>query len=236
MKSRWLTQVAPANHVVSIGASHSGWAESLTDVNVAEEFDDVNPLVVVISGPSGVGKDVLIDGMSKRGLNYHFTVTATTRDPRPQETNGIHHHFLSVSEFQEAIAKDELLEWARVYGNYYGVPKQQVRDALSQQKHVIIRVDVQGALRIKELAPEVLMVFIHPPNMEVLQRRLARRGVNSESDITTRMDAAADEIGQSIAFDRQVVNHEGKLEAAVDEVINAIHQESRRVPPRTVNI
>ena len=236
MRSRWLTQIAPGIHIVSCGTNYSRRAASLTNVDVAEEFDDVNPLVVVISGPSGVGKDVLIDGMSKRGLNYHFTVTATTRDPRPQESDGIHHHFLSVAEFQEAIEKDELLEWARVYGNYYGVPKQQVRDALSERKHVIIRVDVQGALRIKELAPEVLMVFIHPPNMEVLQRRLARRGVNSESDITTRLNSAAAEIEQSTAFDRQVINHEGKLDAAVDEVIDAIHQESQRVPPRTINI
>ncbi len=208
----------------------------MTDFDVAEESDDFNPLVVVISGPSGVGKDVLIEGMFERGLNYHFTVTATTRDPRPQEKQGINHHFLSVKEFQAAIEKDELLEWARVYGNYYGVPKQQVRDALSERKHVIIRVDVQGALRIKELAPEVLMVFIHPPNMAVLQRRLARRGVNSESDVAMRIDAAADEIQQSTVFDRQVINHEGKLDAAVNEVIDAIHQESRRVPPRTVNI
>lgn len=200
------------------------------------QSDDPNPLVVVISGPSGVGKDVLIEGIAGRGLNYHFTVTATTRDPRPGEREGINHHFLSAEEFQRAIAEDELLEWAHVYGNYYGVPKQQVRDALDNGKHVIIRVDLQGAFRIKELAPEVLMIFIHPPNMKVLQQRIERRGVNSPADIETRLAAAADEINQSSAFDRQVVNHEGNLMAAVDEVIGVIHIESRRVPPRIVNI
>ena len=174
--------------------------------------------------------------MAGRGLDYHFTVTATTRHPRPGEHEGINHHFLSVDEFEQAIASDELLEWARVYGNYYGVPKQQVRDALSQGKHVIIRVDVQGALRIKELAPDALMIFIHPPDMKVLQKRLERRGVNSEADIATRLDSAAAEIKQSVAFDRQVVNREGKLETAVGEVIEIVYIESTRVPPRVVNI
>ena len=190
----------------------------------------------MISGPSGVGKDVLIEGMACRGLNYHFTVTATTRDPRPSEREGINHHFMSVGEFRGAIDEDELLEWARVYGNYYGVPKQQVRDALTDGKHVIIRVDVQGALRIKELAPEVLMIFIHPPSMEVLQQRLARRGVNSKSDIETRLSAATDEIDQSQAFDRQVINREGMLDTAVNDVIEIVFAESRKVPPRIVNI
>ena len=208
----------------------------MTDRGRSAKSDDFNPLVIVISGPSGVGKDVLIEGMAGRGLAYHFTVTATTRDPRPGEREGINHHFLSVAEFQQAIEDDELLEWARVFGNYYGVPKRQVRDALSRGKHVIIRVDVQGALRIKELAPEAFMIFVHPPNLEVLQRRLERRGVNSETDIATRLAAATDEIGQSEAFDRQVVNREGELEAAVDEVINIVYQESHRVPPRIVSI
>ena len=208
----------------------------MTDRGRSAKSDDFNPLVIVISGPSGVGKDVLIEGMAGRGLAYHFTVTATTRDPRPGEREGINHHFLSVAEFQQAIEDDELLEWARVFGNYYGVPKRQVRDALSRGKHVIIRVDVQGALRIKELAPEAFMIFVHPPNLDVLQRRLERRGVNSETDIATRLAAATDEIGQSEAFDRQVVNREGELEAAVDEVIEIVYQESHRVPPRIVSI
>ena len=174
--------------------------------------------------------------MTNRGLNYHFTVTATTRDPRPQEKEGINHLFLSIAEFQRAINEDDLLEWARVYENYYGVPKQQVRDALAHGKHVIIRVDVQGALRIKELVPDVLMIFIHPPSMDVLRYRLERRGLNSETDIQTRLAAAVDEINQSSVFDYQVINHEGQLDAVVDEVIDTICREARRAPPRIVSI
>lgn len=208
----------------------------MTDGDGSLKSEDFTPLVVVISGPSGVGKDVLIDGMADRGLDYHFTVTATTRHPRPGEEEGVNHHFLNVAEFERAIADDELLEWAQVYGNYYGVPKQQVRDALSKGKHVIIRVDVQGALRIKELAPDALMIFIHPPNMNVLRERLERRGFNSESDISTRLDAAVAEIEQSKVFDRQVVNREGKLDASVDEVIAIVYNESTRMPPRITNI
>ena len=179
---------------------------------------------------------MLIEGLAGRGLNYHFTVTATTRDPRPGEREGINHHFLTVEDFRQQIDEDELLEWAEVYGNYYGVPKQQVRDALSQCKHAIVRVDLQGALRIRELAPEVLMIFIHPPDMDVLAQRLERRGVNSPADIETRLTSAAHEISQSKTFDYHVVNHEGKLDAAVDEVIAVIHSESQRKPARKVHI
>ena len=144
--------------------------------------------------------------------------------------------FCQLQSFNKRLKMMNCWSGREVYGNYYGVPKQQVRDALSLGKHVIIRVDVQGALRIKELASEAFMIFVHPPSMEVLRRRLERRGVNSEADIATRLNAAADEINQSKAFDRQVVNQEDQLEAAVDEVINIVHNESRRVPPRIVKI
>ncbi len=189
-----------------------------------------SPLIVVISGPSGAGKDVIIERMADLGHDFHFTVTATTRKPRPNETDGINHHFISQEEFKRLIATDELLEWAIVYGNYYGTPKQQVRDALKKGLHVILRVDVQGALRVKEIVPDSLLIFINAPDLDVLRQRLLRRNVNNEKDIRIRLEAAQSEMGKARIFDFQVINHEGLLDAAVVEVVSIISQESRSRP------
>jgi guanylate kinase len=130
------------------------------------------------------------------------------------------------------IAKDELLEWAEVYGNYYGVPKQQVRDALARGRHVIIRVDVQGARRLRQLLPEALQIFVMPPSIKVLRDRLEARGVNTEEDMENRLDAASREILESDEFDYCVVNEEDQLDEAVKQVTEIFHKESHRDPPR----
>ena len=122
-----------------------------------------NPLIVVISGPSGVGKDTLLEQMSDMGFDYHFTVTATTREPRPGEEDGINHYFVSRDRFLEMVDNAELLEWARVFGNFYGVPREQVRQALAAGRHVLIRVDVQGARRLKEIVPEAVFIIRGAP-------------------------------------------------------------------------
>ena len=155
-----------------------------------------NALVVVISGPSGVGKDVMIDRMIESGqIGFHFTVTATTRDPRPGEQDGVNHHCMTVDDFINMIAADELLEWAKVYDNYYGVPKKQVRDALAEGNHVVMRVDVQGAKRLRELIPEALLLYIVPPSLDVLRKHLATRGVNSETEMPDPRPASAEDVG-----------------------------------------
>ena len=196
-----------------------------------------NALVVVISGPSGVGKDVMIERMIEKGqIGFHFTVTATTRAPRPGEQAGVNHHFMTVDDFESMIAADELLEWARVYGNYYGVPKQQVRDALASGKHVIMRVDVQGAERLRELIPEALLIYIVPPSLAVLQRHLRKRGVDTESEMSKRLGAAAEEIERSDFFDFRVMNEEDRLDNTVEQVVAIIEGEAARVPPRNVSI
>lgn len=195
-----------------------------------------SPLVVVISGPSGVGKDTLIERMAEMGHNHHFTVTATTRDPRPGEKEGINHHFLDREDFINMIARDELLEWAEVYGNYYGVPRQQVRDALERGQHVLIRVDVQGARRLRNLLPEALQIFVKPPSITALRTRLEERGVNTEQDMENRLKAASREMAESNEFDYCIVNEEDRLDEAVREVSEIFERESRRDPPRKYDI
>jgi guanylate kinase len=195
------------------------------------------PLVVVISGPSGVGKDVMIERMIESGrLGFHFTVTATTRAPRTGEQDGINHHFVTVDDFVNLIATDDLLEWAQVYGNYYGVPKKQVRDALAADNHVIIRVDVQGAKRLREIIPDALLIFIIPPSLDVLKMHLENRGVDTEAEMTKRLAAATEEIDQASIFDFTVTNEENQLDDTVDNVVAIIESESQRIPPRSVSI
>jgi guanylate kinase len=197
----------------------------------------INPIVVVISGPSGVGKDVMIERMIESDrIGFHFTVTATTRDPRPDEVDGINHHFVTVDDFVNLISADNLLEWAQVYGNYYGVPKQQVREALTNGNHVIIRVDVQGAKRLREIIPEALMIFIIPPSLDVLKSHLEKRGVDTETEMTQRLEAASEEISQASLFDFTVTNEEDRLDDTVNQVVGIIESESHRIPPRKVDI
>ena len=194
-------------------------------------------MVVVISGPSGVGKDVMIESMIESvRLGFHFTVSATTREARPGEVEGVNHYFVSVDAFVNLIASDDLLEWAMVYGNYYGVPKQQLREALSAGKHVIVRVDVQGAKRITEIIPQALLIFIVPPSLEVLRSHLENRGVDSEEEMKKRLAAASEEINQASLFDYTVTNEENKLDETVEKVVEIIETESKRIPPRIVKI
>lgn len=204
---------------------------------MANQPAHANPLIVVISGPSGVGKDVMIEKMIQNDqTGFHFTVTATTRSPRPGEQDGVNHHFVDVDDFINLIAQDNLLEWAQVYGNYYGVPKQQVRAALDAGKHVIMRVDVQGAKRLRELVPEVLMIFIQPPSLAVLEKHLRERGVDSEEEMTKRLAAAGDEMRQTGLFDYAVTNEEGDLESTVQKVVEIISDEADKVPGRNISI
>ena len=195
-----------------------------------------NPLIVVISGPSGVGKDTLLEQMSDLGFDYHFTVTATTRKPRPREEDGVNHHFVSRDRFLEMVDDAELLEWARVFGNFYGVPKEQVRQALASGRHVLIRVDVQGARRLRAIVPEAVFIFVAPPSTESLRVRLKARGVNSAEEMETRIRAADVEIRESSMFDHVVVNEDDKQHEAVAQVREIIRRESVRCPPRNVEI
>ena len=195
------------------------------------------PLLVVISGPSGVGKDAVLSCLRERGVPAHFTVTATTRPKR--EVNPADHQFLrflSEAEFDRLLAQDGLLEHAQVYGYRYGVPKAQVSEALAAGKDVIMRVDVQGAATIKRLVPAALLIFLASPSIEELEARLRSRGLDDPNVIQRRLDAAARELGEQSRFDYVVVNERDQLEKATDRVLEIMATERRRAGRRPVKL
>ena len=193
-------------------------------------------LVVVLSGPSGVGKDAVLTRMRELDRPYHFVVTATTRPRRLSEQDGQDYIFLRPGQFDRMLSKSEFLEWAHVYGNRYGVPKSQVRDALARGQDVIIKIDVQGAATIKALAPEAVFIFLAPSSLGELERRLRERKTEADTDISLRLRTARAEMGHRPMFDHVIVNRDGFLDEAVAEVDAIIAEEKSRQPPRQVKL
>lgn len=192
------------------------------------------PLLVVISGPSGVGKDTLLMRMRELGFPFHFVVTATSRPQRPGERDGLDYHFVSAERFEQMIDRGELLEWAKVYDHYKGIPKSEVRQALESGKDVILRIDVQGAATVRELAPDAVLIFIAPGNFEELKNRLKWRRTESDDQAARRLAVARHEMTQVDSFDYVVVNHEDRLDEAVGQIRAIIVAEKQRVRPRRV--
>jgi len=207
-------------------------------VSEGEEFNlyRPEPLLIVISGPSGVGKDTVIQCMMERGLPFHFVVTATTRPPRPEERHGVDYFFLTKDEFAEMIDQDELLEYAIVYNDYKGIPKQQVRDALASGKDVIMRIDVQGAETVRKLAPEAVLIFITVDSEEELLNRLRERKTETADALKLRMATARKELQRVSAFDYVVLNRDFHLDDTVDTIRAIIQAEHHRVTPRMVSL
>lgn len=195
-----------------------------------------HPLLVVISGQSGVGKDSLIQRLKERGYPIHFVITATDRAPRPGELHGREYFFLSTDEFLRMKQDGELLEHAVVYGQHKGIPRQQVREALASGKDVIMRVDVQGATTVRRLAPQAVLVFIIASSEQELEQRLCTRGYDSPEQLEERLTTARKEIERLHEFDYVIVNRDGELDQAVDDVIAVIQAEHHRVEPRVVKL
>jgi guanylate kinase len=194
------------------------------------------PLLIVISGPSGVGKDSVMERMKERGAPFHFVITATDRPPRPDEVHGVDYFFVSTEAFEEMIEEGELLEHARVYGQHKGVPKHQVRKAMDSGEDVVMRVDVQGAATIRRLAPEAVLIFLTASSEEELAQRLRDRNSDSEEQIQERLAAAREEMTYLPLFDYLVVNPHGELNRAVDDVLAIIRAEHCRMDPREVTL
>ena len=193
-----------------------------------------NPLLLVLSGPSGVGKDLLLTRLREAGRPYHFTVTVTTRLKRNGEHDGMDYHFISAQQFESMIANEELLEWANVFGNYYGVPKSQVMDAMARGQDVILKIDVQGAATIRSLVPDALFIFLAPPSGEELERRLRGRNTESDDALMARIEQARHELQEAEKFDYTVVHHTDATDEAALEIEDIIRRERHRVPPRKI--
>jgi guanylate kinase len=194
------------------------------------------PLLVVLSGPSGVGKDAVLTRMKKLELPLHYVVTATTRTKRAKEKDGVDYHFLSREEFQQMVNRHQFLEWAEVYGNYYGVPKSEITPALSRGLDVIVKVDVQGAATIKRILPQAVFIFLVPPSVEALEKRLSGRSSESSEELALRLEKARAEIRSLPLFDYVITSHQDRLDDVVAQIDAIIAAEKRRGEPRIVDL
>lgn len=195
-----------------------------------------NPLLIVISGPSGVGKDSVLEEMKSRGLPFHFVITATTRAPRPDEMDGRDYFFMSQDDFARMIDEGELLEYAVVYQDYKGIPKSQVRKALASGKNVIMRIDVQGAETVRVLAKDALLIFLTPQNEEELINRLKNRNTETMESLKLRIATTRQEYNKIGIFDYIVVNKDDCLHETVDMIEAIIKAEQQRVDQRVVEL
>jgi len=194
------------------------------------------PLVVVISGPSGVGKDSVLASLRKRGYRFHFTVTATTRSPRAGERDGEDYHFVSSQTFQEMLTQGEFLEHAQVYGHRYGVPKEEIRKGLARGEDVFLRVDVQGVATIRQLLPEAVFVFLAPASAQELKVRLSEDTSEREGTLELRRARYEEEMEELANFDYLVTNPQGRLDQAVNRILAIVTAEKCRVAPRRVEL
>jgi guanylate kinase len=188
------------------------------------------PLLVIISGPSGVGKDTIIAALQERGHQpaYHYVVTCTTRPPRVGEIDGVSYQFVSVAEFLAMKDAGELLEANEVHGNLYGTPRLGVREALTRGQHAILKIDVQGAEVVKRRAPDALLIFVLPPSMETLVEHLKARRTESAEQLELRQRNAALELARKDDYDYVVVNEEGRVDLTAERIEQIISQEELR--------
>ncbi len=197
---------------------------------------DPNPLMIIISGPSGVGKDSVVKRLMERDSSFHFVVTTTSRERREHEVEGRDYFFVSKEQFEGMIARDEMIEYALVYDQYKGAEKKQVRDAFASHKDVIVRLDVQGAASYRKMFPEAVLIFLLPCSEQELIHRLRDRGTETEESIALRMATTRQEMEYLPIFDYIVHNPAGKLDHAVDMLQAIIDAEHHRVHQRTVSI
>ena len=194
------------------------------------------PLLIVLSGPSGVGKDAILTRMREFGYPLEYLTTVTTRPRRASERDHIDYHFISAEKFQDMIKHDKLLEWANVYGNWYGVPKEPVKLALDSGQDTIVKVDIQGVDAIKKILPQAVFIFLMPPSKEELKLRLKQRHTESSFDLGLRIKTAEEELKQLSLFDYVVFSRRGEINRAVSDIAAIITAEKCRITPREITL
>ena len=193
-------------------------------------------LLIVVSGPSGVGKDAALRRMSEMKCQFHFLVTNTTRPKRDNEVDGVDYHFITKEQFTEMEQRGEFLERAVVYGYDYGNSRSEVRAALARGQDVIMRIDVQGAATIKKIVPDAVFVFLLPPSMEALETRLRRRRTEPEEYLQIRLHAARLEMNEAEKFDYLIVNEDYALDETAQAIRAIIEVEKLRAKPRRISL
>jgi len=184
-------------------------------------------LLVIISGPAGSGKGTIVSRLRELAP-FDFSVSATTRSPRPGEQHGVHYYFVDKAEFERKIEQGEMLEYAQYVGNYYGTPRKPVEDALAEGKNIILDIEVKGALQVKEKMPEAVMIYVLPPDYPTLLARIRGRGTETEEVILKRMNEAKTEIKTFPKYDYVVINRDGGVDRAAEDVLNILRAENMR--------
>lgn len=184
-------------------------------------------LLIVVSGPSGAGKGTICDALRERFANIHYSISMTTRDPRPGETDGVNYYFSTNEKFEALLRDDAFLEHARVYDHYYGTPKKYVYDMLAQGNHIMLEIDIQGAMQVKEKYPEGVFIYIVPPSKAVLEERLRGRHTDAEDVIKGRLDKARRELEWMDQYDYLIVNDD--LDTAIHKAAAILEAEECKV-------
>lgn len=194
-------------------------------------------MLLIISGPAGSGKGTVVSELMKLDDGYTYSVSATTRSPRLGEKNGVNYFFVTREQFEEKIANGDMLEYAEYVGNYYGTPREFVKQRLAEGKNVILEIETCGAMQVKRLMPEAVMIFICPPDVATLEARLRGRGTEDEETILRRLDKAKREIALASDYDYLVINRDGKAAEAAGTVRSVVAAERcRRMKDRIADI
>ena len=185
-------------------------------------------ILTVISGPAGSGKGTVISTLMEKNPKFRYSVSATSREPRPGEINGVNYTFVTKEEFSEMITEGKFLEHAEYVGDYYGTPVDYIKENVDQGYNIILEIDLQGALQIKSKFREAVLIMLIPPSFKALEERLRGRGTESEDKILQRLARAKEEVGFFDSYDYVVINEDGKYEQAAEEINNIISSEKYR--------